>query len=103
MSILLRTLRMHGAQYAGCMRCRPTFHLRIYVGLGGPGSTADVTAFKCLSIEDLVDKLPEGFYVLGDAAYVTSDKLLTPFTGVARSVWYKVAHSHRNGIWSASH
>ena len=54
-----------------------------YMGIGGPGSMSDVTAFRGLSISDLVAALPEPYHILGDAAYVPTNQLLTPFTGAA--------------------
>eukprot|EP00904_Undaria_pinnatifida_P012574 jgi/Undpi1/8447/HiC_scaffold_25.g10914.m1 len=52
-----------------CMSCK------------APGSTHDWTAYGSSQMSGAVDNLPDGYYVLGDAAYPLSDKLLTPYPG----------------------
>jgi hypothetical protein len=60
----------------------------LYFGIGGPGSTPDVNAYRSLSIGEAVRQLPEPYHLVGDAAYILSNQLLTPFTGKAREhVW----------------
>lgn len=56
-----------------------------YVATGGPGCTPDITAYSNLSIHQLVKDLPDGFHLNGDAAYVLTNHLLTPFTGRSRA------------------
>ena len=57
----------------------------IFVGIGGPGATPDVSAYNYLSIRQLVEQLPGTYHLVGDAAYVLTNKMLTPFTGASRS------------------
>jgi DDE superfamily endonuclease len=61
----------------------------IFAGIGGPGATADVTAFRALSISDLVEQLPGSYYVVGNAAYIPMDRMLTPYTGAAARNEYR--------------
>ena len=53
----------------------------IYFGVVGPGSMNDAVAFRHTNIkEKILDHLEEGDYMLGDAAYPISEKLLVqPF------------------------
>lgn len=50
-----------------------------------PGSQNDRTAFKFSGFQKLLDKLPEGFFIVGDAAYPASDLVLVPFPGTKLS------------------
>ena len=49
-----------------------------------PGKSGDAVAVKYTDLDELLDRLPEGFYILGDAAYPLSDKVLVPYTGSQR-------------------
>ncbi|CAN0438469.1 unnamed protein product, partial [Scytosiphon promiscuus] len=51
-----------------------------------PGSQNDRTAYKFSGFEELLKALPPGHYILGDAAYPPSDRVLVPFPGVSLSV-----------------
>lgn len=51
-----------------------------------PGSQNDRTAFKFSGFSKLLTKLPEGFFILGDAAYPASDRMLVPFPGTRLSM-----------------
>lgn len=51
-----------------------------------PGSQNDRTAFKFSGFGNLLAKLPEGFFIMGDAAYPASDQVLVPFPGTSLSV-----------------
>ena len=54
----------------------------LFFAVVSPGSTNDNIAFaQADGLKQFIDKLPHGMYVLGDAAYTVSDKLLTPFVG----------------------
>jgi DDE superfamily endonuclease len=75
-----------GLNFQGVAEAKLRF---IYAGIGGPGSTPDITAYRALSISDLVEQLPDGYYVIGDAAYVPTERLLTPYTGAARGDHWK--------------
>lgn len=46
-----------------------------------PGSTNDWVAWIRSSLAKAVSRLPNGFHILGDAAYPISEKLLTPYPG----------------------
>ena len=46
-----------------------------------PGSQNDRIAFKFSGFHKLLKDIPEGHYILGDAAYPASDKVLVPFPG----------------------
>lgn len=50
-----------------------------------PGSQNDRTAYKFSGFEDLVNDLPSGYYILGDAAYPPSDRVLVPYPGTSLS------------------
>ena len=49
-----------------------------------PGQTNDAVAYEATGLHDLLEKLPSGVYVAGDAAYVLTEHLLVPFTGTSR-------------------
>lgn len=51
------------------------------------GSQNDRTAFSCSGFSKLLRDLPEGFYILGDAAYPPSDRVLVPFPGTSLDTW----------------
>jgi DDE superfamily endonuclease len=46
-----------------------------------PGGHNDITAYRKSTLPELINKLPTGYYVIGDNAYICSEKLLTPFSG----------------------
>lgn len=46
-----------------------------------PGSTNDRQAYKEADFDQLVESLPGDYYVLGDAAYGATDKMLVPYPG----------------------
>ncbi|CAM9564571.1 unnamed protein product, partial [Ectocarpus fasciculatus] len=50
-----------------------------------PGSQNDRTAFKFSGFPKLLKDVPPGYYILGDAAYPASDRVLVPFPGTALS------------------
>ncbi|CAM9744590.1 unnamed protein product, partial [Hapterophycus canaliculatus] len=50
-----------------------------------PGSQNDRTAFKFSGFEDLLNNLPPGYYILGDAAYPASDRVPVPYPGTSLS------------------
>ena len=62
----------------------------IYFGVVGPGSMNDAVAFRHTQIkEKILDNLEEGDYMLGDATYPISEKLLVPLTGSQRNDIYQ--------------
>ena len=58
-----------------------------------PGATNDWAAWNRFKLSCAVGRLPNGNYVLDDAAYPLSDKLLTPYPGQRRPAY----NIHRNG------
>jgi DDE superfamily endonuclease len=56
----------------------------IYAGIGGPGTTPDMTASHVLAINKMVENLPGPYYVVSDAAYIPTDQMMTPYTGLAQ-------------------
>ena len=46
-----------------------------------PGKTNDLVAYESSKIASLIEGLPEGYYAVGDNAYVNSNHLLVPFPG----------------------
>ena len=55
----------------------------LYFGVVAPGKTNDNAAYpRCTALKGYIDNLPIGVYVVGDAAYSLSERLMIPFTGV---------------------
>ncbi|CAN0233171.1 unnamed protein product, partial [Pylaiella littoralis] len=50
-----------------------------------PGSQNDRTAFKHSGFDNLIDTLPDGCFIVGDAAYPPSHRVLVPYPGTAIS------------------
>lgn len=46
-----------------------------------PGATNDWVAWHQSNLSAAVDRLPQGYHILGDAAYPTHEKILTPYPG----------------------
>ena len=58
----------------------------MYFGVVAPGSTNDNVSYaRAGNLKEIIDSLPLGLYIVADAAYVLSEKLLVPFTGNDRS------------------
>ena len=55
-----------------------------YFSVSGPASMNDCRSYKRSDLKPLIDSLPDGFYIIGDAAYPLSNKLLIPFVGSQR-------------------
>ncbi|CAM9584259.1 unnamed protein product, partial [Ectocarpus sp. 8 AP-2014] len=51
-----------------------------------PGSQNDRTAFKFSGFDKILKDLPPGHFILGDAAYPASDRVLVPFPGTSLSI-----------------
>jgi DDE superfamily endonuclease len=56
----------------------------IYFATAAPGGTPDISAYRNVSLFDLVVNLPAGFHVVADAAYILSEQTVTPYTGADR-------------------
>ncbi|POM76079.1 Hypothetical protein PHPALM_6725 [Phytophthora palmivora] len=52
----------------------------IYINVSQPGSCNDSTAFQQSGLHGALDEMENGFYLLGDNAYVCTAHMLTPFT-----------------------
>ena len=65
----------------------------LYFGVIGPGSMNDCRSYQKSGLKDIIDNLPSGFYLVGDAAYPLSDNLLIPFIGSQRSDKAKDAYN----------
>ena len=46
-----------------------------------PGGANDVRAYSASPLEEIIEGLPPGFYVLGDNAYICTDRMLTFYSG----------------------
>ncbi|CAM9404342.1 unnamed protein product, partial [Ascophyllum nodosum] len=49
--------------------------------MNSPGCQNDRTAFKFSGFDHLLQKLPPDYFILGDAAYPASDRVLVPYPG----------------------
>jgi hypothetical protein len=64
-------------QAASDHHCRFT-----YIALAGPGVMGDSDAIKECKLGELVENLPQGFVVIGDAAYIPSEHMASIYFGV---------------------
>ena len=74
------------------LNCQAVCHRKlrfIYFGVVGPGSMNVAVAFRKTGLQEVLDRLPEGCNMLGDAAYAISYKLLVPYTGSQRADLYR--------------
>ena len=58
----------------------------IYFGVIGPGSMNDSRSFNKSGLNLVLEELPVDFYMVGDAAYPLSHKMLVPFVGSQRNI-----------------
>jgi hypothetical protein len=49
------------------------------------GKTPDITSYRNITLPQLVEKLPAGFYITGDPAYIPTEHMLTPYSGSQRN------------------
>lgn len=52
-----------------------------FLAVNTPGSTHDMRAFRNCSLFNVVESLPEAYYLVGDNAYTITNHLLTPYSG----------------------
>ena len=52
-----------------------------FFAVAAPGKSSDQAAIERTGLPAALDTLPLGSFVVGDAAYMLSDKCITPFTG----------------------
>ena len=53
----------------------------MFFGVVGPGSMNDNRSYKKCGLDEVIDNLPQVYYILGDVAYSLSNNLLIPFVG----------------------
>ena len=58
----------------------------LYFAVAAPGSFPDAKALALTQLQQWIDSLPHGFYVLADNAYIISEHVLIPFSGSQRNV-----------------
>jgi hypothetical protein len=57
----------------------------LFFGVVAPGKTNDVIAFEyCSHLKEVIANLPYGLFLVGDAAYTCTERMLTPMTGSQR-------------------
>ena len=64
--------------------CNANYEIIAYT-MNCPGSRNDRTAFKASGFEAVLSDLPPGCFILGDAAYPPSDRVLVPYPGTKLS------------------
>ena len=57
-----------------------------FFAVAAPGKVSDQTAIERTNFSEILNQIPDFHYVLGDAAYTLSNKVLIPFTGSQREV-----------------
>ena len=57
----------------------------LFFGVVAPGKCGDQVAFERTPLFQYTKELPDGYYIIGDAAYSVGEKMLTPFTGGHRN------------------
>ncbi len=77
--------------------------------VAAPGSFPDAKALALTRLQQWIDSLPHGFYVLADNAYIISEPVLIPFSGSQQHAPQKkllqlfpqsTENSNRAGIWT---
>lgn len=63
--------------------CDPYLRFTFF-GVLKPGSSSDLRAYESSGIHSIIESLPYGTYIVGDAAYMLTDRMLVPFTGSDR-------------------
>ncbi|KAI2508591.1 nuclease [Fragilaria crotonensis] len=58
----------------------------LYFAVAAPGSFPDSSALALTRLKNWIDSLPSGFYVVADNAYIISEHVLVPFSGIQRHV-----------------
>jgi DDE superfamily endonuclease len=53
----------------------------LYVTMTTPGKTNDLKAYRFSQLSEMIERLPYGYFVGGDNAYVNSEHLIVPFSG----------------------
>jgi hypothetical protein len=53
--------------------------------VAAPSTTGDLVAYELITIREAIEKLPTGYYIVADVAYMLTEHVLVPFTGGDRS------------------
>jgi len=57
----------------------------LFFGVVAPGKTNDNVAFEyCAHLKEIIQSLPYGLFLVGDAAYTSNERMLTPMIGSQR-------------------
>ena len=59
-----------------------------------PGSTNDRQAWTLAGFDDAIAALPDQYFVVGDAAYGASEKMLVPYPGTNLDSSRAVSYTH---------
>lgn len=73
---------MTGLNCQGIADCNLRFW---FFGVVATGQTNDARAFMLAGLEDLVENFPIRSYLVGDGAYILTDRLIVPFMGTEKS------------------
>jgi hypothetical protein len=73
---------VHGLNVQAVCDYRSRF---IFFAVVAPGKCSDQVAFERTSLSTLMEALPTGTYLVGDAAYSLTERMLVPFTGSQRN------------------
>jgi hypothetical protein len=60
--------------------CDSQLHF-LFFAVAKPGGSSDLIAYESLSIKDVIENLPDGIYIVADAAYMLTEHVIVPFTG----------------------
>ncbi len=71
----------HGLNLQACCNHRCQF---IFASVAAPGSVSDMRALQKTKLFDKLRNVPLTYYIVADAAYAVSEKILVPFTGSQR-------------------
>jgi hypothetical protein len=58
----------------------------LYFAVAAPGILPDSKALASTRLQLWIDSLPHGYHVLADNAYIVSEPLLIPFSGLQQDV-----------------
>ena len=56
----------------------------VYAAVAAPGGANDIAAFRKIQLSQVIQKLPPKIFLDGDNAYICTETLLTPFSGVEK-------------------
>jgi len=77
----------HCKCYGVNMQAVADHHSRfLYIAMAGPGVTGDRDAIKEASLHGLIEQLPHGYCVIGDAAYDASEHIIPTCDGADRLI-----------------